>query len=283
MACYSSVRIRFRGAKNRFQAAAAGVQSLRPHFARGFVLLLLVLFYLFAGAGAKAQDSHDDSSSNVSPNVITLSSPTKSGAPQSPFAGRSPLPWQVSVGYQFNHVNVRGSLIPFNAIGVNASVVRYIVQGFGLEAAAGGGYGIAQQNAKAGTLFVGAGAHLIYMNRTRFEPWGHGLIGGATLLNLGAPYTPPRLEPSRGLPEAALTTASARDSQFAYRRIIWARISGAHSNETSRLSAASCGISSALTVVTKVTSQGYRRPPGPKKTHQICILINGHLKGVDGN
>jgi hypothetical protein len=60
------------------------------------------------------------------------------------------------------------------------------VQGFGVEAAAGGGYGIAQQNAKAGTLFVGAGAHLIYMNRTRFEPWAHGLIGGATL-NLGAP------------------------------------------------------------------------------------------------
>jgi hypothetical protein len=188
MACYNSVRIprvRFRGAKNRFQHAAARVQAAQPHFMRGFVVVLVVAFCLLAGVYAMAQDSSDDNS-NVSPNVITLSSPTKTGTPQSPYAGRATLPWQVSVGYQFNHINVRGSLIPFNTIGVNASVVRYIVQGFGVEAAAGGGYGIAQQNAKAGTLFVGAGAHLIYMNRTRFEPWAHGLIGGATL-NLGHP------------------------------------------------------------------------------------------------
>jgi hypothetical protein len=188
MARYSSVRIlgiRFGGARNRFQQAATRVQASQPRATRRFVLFLVAAFCFFAGIGAKAQDSSDDSSS-VSPNVITLSSPTKSGTPQSPFAGRAPLPWQVSLGYQFNHINIRGTLLPFNTIGVNVSVVRYIVQGFGLEAAAGGGYGIAQQNAKAGTLFVGAGAHFIYMNRTRFEPWAHGLIGGATL-NLGAP------------------------------------------------------------------------------------------------
>jgi hypothetical protein len=192
MACYISVRIlsiRFGRAKNLVLQTVTRMRASQPHLTRGFALFLLLAFCLSVGTAARAQDSLDDSSidsSSVSPNVITLASPTKTGRPQSPFAGRSPLPWQVSVGYQFNHINVRGTLIPFNTIGVNASVVRYIVQGIGVEAAAGGGYGIAQLNAKAGTLFVGAGVHLIYMNRTRFEPWAHGLIGGATL-NLGHP------------------------------------------------------------------------------------------------
>lgn len=90
-------------------------------------------------------------------------------------------PWQIAIGYQYSRDNLVGS--PFNISGVNVSLARYFRTWLGLEAQVGGGlFGNTGQtstppNLNAKSLFVGAGPHLVYRNRSRFEPWVHGLVG----------------------------------------------------------------------------------------------------------
>jgi hypothetical protein len=202
MARYSSVCATFKLDRNRSGRAAAVPGRLRAGRKRALLLLLALFLTGAVAAKAQAQDEAPSESGQLSgpseaggladastidrPTGISLLSHTNSGAPPTAFAGRAPLPWQLTIGYQFNHIDIRGALPPFNTIGVNASLVRYIRSGLGVEAAAGGAYGKAVDSASLGSLFVGAGLHLIYTNRTHFEPWAHGLLGGEHL-NFGAP------------------------------------------------------------------------------------------------
>ena len=90
-------------------------------------------------------------------------------------------PWQVAVGYQYNRDNLLGS--PFNTHGANFSLARYFGRWFGVEAQLGVGFlGNTGQtttppNLGAKSLFVGVGPRLAYRNRSRFEPWGHLVVG----------------------------------------------------------------------------------------------------------
>lgn len=90
-------------------------------------------------------------------------------------------PWQIAIGYQYNRDNLLGS--PFNTHGINFSLARYFGRWFGVEAQAGVGFlGKTGQtttppNLDAKSLFVGGGPRLVYRNRSRFEPWGHLVVG----------------------------------------------------------------------------------------------------------
>jgi hypothetical protein len=90
-------------------------------------------------------------------------------------------PWQIAVGYQYNRDNLLGS--PFNTHGLNVSLARYFGKWLGVEAQVGVGFlGNTGQtttppNLGAKSLFAGAGPRLVIRNHSRYEPWGHLVVG----------------------------------------------------------------------------------------------------------
>jgi hypothetical protein len=88
--------------------------------------------------------------------------------------------WQVSLGYQFNRINLTGS--PFDTNGLNSSFVRYFGRWIGAEAQLGLGFGntgaaTAPPNLTAKSLFAGGGPRLVLRGHGRIEPWAHAIIG----------------------------------------------------------------------------------------------------------
>jgi hypothetical protein len=166
MICHSFVRVWHKAKSDRSSRAVAQARPARPYPTRA--VLLFLSFFVFAVLGAACQDQ-----------PITLYSQAPSGTttlPHVPYAGYAPEEWQVSAGYQYNRINIRGAFLPFNTGGPNLSVVRYFGTVAGIEGDAGAGIGSATE-AVAWSLFVGGGPHLVYRNHTRFKPWIHGLAG----------------------------------------------------------------------------------------------------------
>src|ERR1700682_5154637 len=88
--------------------------------------------------------------------------------------------WQVSLGYQFNRINLTGS--PFDTNGLNSSFVRYFGKWIGAEAQLGLGFGNTgattfPPNLTAKSLFAGGGPRLVLRGHGRIEPWAHAIIG----------------------------------------------------------------------------------------------------------
>jgi hypothetical protein len=87
---------------------------------------------------------------------------------------------QVSLGYQFNRINLTGS--PFDTNGLNASFVRYFGRRMGAEAQVGLGFGntgatTAPPNLTAKSVFAGGGPRLALRGHGPIEPWVHGIVG----------------------------------------------------------------------------------------------------------
>jgi len=88
--------------------------------------------------------------------------------------------WQLTLGYQFNRINLLGK--PFNTNGLNVSTVRYFGKRFGAEAQVGGGFGntgatTVPPSLTVKSLFAGGGPHLALRGHGRIEPWAHALVG----------------------------------------------------------------------------------------------------------
>jgi hypothetical protein len=88
--------------------------------------------------------------------------------------------WQLTVGYQFNRINMLGK--PFDTNGLNISTVRHFGKWFGAEVQAGVGYGktgatTVPPNLTAKSLFAGAGPRVVFRGHGRIEPWAHALVG----------------------------------------------------------------------------------------------------------
>jgi len=147
---------------------------------RGVIVLLA--FFFLAAFGAAAQDQPQ----NQSVNAISLASPASSGALGPVFAGFAPKQWQIAAGYQFNHIAIRGAFPSFSTFGVNASVVRYFGKTIGVEGDGGAGFGSAFAGTSLNSIFLGAGPHVVFRNRSHFEPWIHAL-GGAEHFDFGVP------------------------------------------------------------------------------------------------
>lgn len=89
--------------------------------------------------------------------------------------------WQLSVGYQYNRINLLG--VPFNTDGVNVTVTRFFTSWFGLDGQLGAGFlgntGDTSNPPNLGvhSLFVGGGPRIAIRGRSRFEPWVHATAG----------------------------------------------------------------------------------------------------------
>jgi hypothetical protein len=118
--------------------------------------------------------------------VLFLSISTAAQGPAGVGSGSRPASttdfgqWQLGIGYQFNRINLTGS--PFDTNGLNASLVRFVGGWFGLEAQLGLGFGDSGATTVPARLttksvFAGGGPRLAYRNRSRVEPWIHGVVG----------------------------------------------------------------------------------------------------------
>lgn len=89
--------------------------------------------------------------------------------------------WQLGVGFEYAHFGVYN--LSFHDLGYTATVTRYFDNWFGLEGTVQTGWGhtnlIPQipRALDAKSLFVGGGPHIVMGNRSRFEPWGHVVVG----------------------------------------------------------------------------------------------------------
>ena len=112
------------------------------------------------------------------PAAFNASSPASEPAAPVTFRPSDRAPWQLGIGFQYQHFKILGQT--FHDVGYNTDFTRYLNDWFGLEGTVALGFGGntgAPLNLHAKSLFVGAGPHLAVHNGTRFEPWGHLLVG----------------------------------------------------------------------------------------------------------
>lgn len=131
----------------------------------GATLCLLLITVIPAAAGPCSPDNDEP------PNVYV------------PDAGCFAL----GLGYQFQHFNVLGTSFHNNDYNVNLTMHLFdLVTGaygrliVGVEGAANAGFGgktNGSPSLDAKSLFLGAGPHVAIPNRSRYEPWVHGLVG----------------------------------------------------------------------------------------------------------
>ncbi len=117
-----------------------------------------------------------------SPAAFDASSPASEPAAPITFHPSERATWQLGVGFQYQHFQILGQT--FHDIGVNTDITRYLNDWFGIEAAAAAGFGsigkpvnINASSLVAKSTFIGGGPHFALLKRSRFEPWGHFLVG----------------------------------------------------------------------------------------------------------
>ncbi len=114
-------------------------------------------------------------------NSAALATPRPASAPaRTPAFGpfESP-PWQLAVSYEYFRADAAGTGINLN--GFNTSIARFVSPWLGLEADVGAAWGSAPNGQTAKFLWYGGGPHITYRHNAKFEPWVHGLFGGAHL------------------------------------------------------------------------------------------------------
>jgi opacity protein-like surface antigen len=142
-------------------------------------IALLAAFCSLAMAGA-AMDAaaQDQPAPQAQPPVTSVGPPI--AVPYNPpvHAGFAENQWQIAEGYQYNRIYFPGIFAnSFDTNGFNSSVTRFFGRDLGVEGDLGAGFAPSTQSASAASLFLGGGLHISFRGRSRFEPWGHGLIG----------------------------------------------------------------------------------------------------------
>jgi Outer membrane protein beta-barrel domain len=109
--------------------------------------------------------------------TASLDSTSPAAEPPAPFHVENRAPWQLGMGYQYQHFKPLGQTIHTN--GFNVDITRFLNDWIGVEAAAIMGFGSTNTtpSAKAKSLFIGGGLHAAINEHGRFEPWIHGLVG----------------------------------------------------------------------------------------------------------
>jgi opacity protein-like surface antigen len=131
-------------------------------------LLILCGVFLCLSMTAAAQDA---------PAALDTSSPAGEPAAPVTFYPSDRAPWQLGFGYQYTHYKTLGQT--FHNNGFRTDVTRYLNDWLGLEGAVAAGFGHigAPLNIVAKSVFVGGGPHIAAHNNSRYEPWGHVLVG----------------------------------------------------------------------------------------------------------
>jgi hypothetical protein len=114
--------------------------------------------------------------------TVTLAPSTPAGAAADPpvFKEGNEFPLRVSASYQFTEFRKVDGMT-FHQSGINTDFTGFLGHDFALEGdvAAGFGWSQFQPNIKLETseIFYGGGVR-VGPERTRFQPWGHVLLGG---------------------------------------------------------------------------------------------------------
>ena len=134
---------------------------------------------LLFSVAAAAQDN------SVASEAASPASPT---ATPPRYGGSGLYHWQVGMNYSYTRFRP-GSTASFNLHGFNTSVVAYVNDWFGLEGDVGAGFGSTPSTGGPGSLSPGnldaklltyaGGVRIAHRGSQRFEPWAHGLFGGA--------------------------------------------------------------------------------------------------------
>jgi len=110
----------------------------------------------------------------------TPAMPAPTPAPKNVFFGdRDDYRWQLGVGVEYLHFNSRA--FDANMVGVNTDVTYFTNSWLGLEGNVITGFGSDVFPNSRAKIFGGAGGIRIGSRRARWEPWAHGLVGGAHL------------------------------------------------------------------------------------------------------
>ena len=136
------------------------------------LLGIIILLAVSASAQGPAGDGVDSGLGRTS---------RSSGSASSPSYDSFYTPWQFSLDYQYNQINLVGT--PFSTSGLNVSLVRNYNQWIGVEGQMGSGVGntgttTSPANLSVKSMFLGGGPRLTIRNHTRFEPWGHAIAFG---------------------------------------------------------------------------------------------------------
>jgi hypothetical protein len=133
---------------------------------RKLLVICGVLFCL--SLTASAQDSSA---------VLDTASAAAEPAPQGGRSTGDPDPWQLDVGYQYQHYKVLGQ--NFQTQGFHLGVTRKLNDWYGVEGIAAMGFGHTGTplNLVAKSLFLAGGPRISVFNNRRLVPWGHMLVG----------------------------------------------------------------------------------------------------------
>jgi hypothetical protein len=107
--------------------------------------------------------------------------PTPAARPRYIFGERDDYRWQLGVGFEY--FRLQSSAFNANLLGVNTTVTYYTNSWFGLEGQVVTGFstGTYFGSGDHAKIFGGAGGFRIGSRRAKWEPWAHGLAGGAHL------------------------------------------------------------------------------------------------------
>jgi hypothetical protein len=131
-------------------------------------LLVLCGTILCLSMTAAAQDA---------PAAFDASSPAGEPAAPVTFHPSSRAPWQLGIGYQYQHFGALGQT--FHTNGLNTDITGYLNNWLGVEGTAVVGFGRTTTTPTfvAKTFFIGGGPHIAIPTQGRFEPWAHLLVG----------------------------------------------------------------------------------------------------------
>jgi hypothetical protein len=128
--------------------------------------LLLCGAFLCLSLTATANDSAG------APDASSSASAPAAPAPMS-FQPSDREPWQGAVGFKYQHLEPFG--LSFYNLGFSVDVTRYVNNWLGVE---GGIVTCLGHTGPGGcSIFFGGGPHIVWMNKTRYEPWMHVLPG----------------------------------------------------------------------------------------------------------
>jgi hypothetical protein len=108
--------------------------------------------------------------------------PTPAARPRYLFGERDDYRWQLGVGFEY--FRLQSSQFNANLLGVNTTLTYYTNSWFGIEGQVVTGFSTGTYFGNAGNhakIFGGTGGIRIGSRRAKWEPWAHGLAGGAHL------------------------------------------------------------------------------------------------------
>jgi len=125
--------------------------------------------------------SNAASTASALPSSPTPAAPDPNPTPKYVFFGeRDDYRWQLGVGFDYVHFNSKG--FDTNMYGLNTTLTYYTNSWFAVEGTALEVFGPTLFNSNDhAKMFAGAGGIRIGGRRARWEPFGHGLVGGSHL------------------------------------------------------------------------------------------------------